>query len=99
MWKWLILIVVVYVGYRLFTNDLLRKKKTDKEESKAEMERKVAAGEMAKDPECGVYVTVDSNISVRDGEKTHYFCSYDCRDKYLRRLEENGRELPPREHP
>ena len=53
--------------------------------------------EMVKDPECGAYVAVDGSISVRDGEKVHRFCSYECRDKFLQRLEEGGRELPPRE--
>ena len=61
------------------------------------MERKIAAGEMIKDPECGTYVSAEGNISVRDGEIVHHFCSYECRDKFLQRLEEGGRELPPRE--
>ena len=56
MLKWLVLIVAVYVLYRLFANDVLKKKKTSKEESAADLERKVAAGEMVKDPECGTYV-------------------------------------------
>ena len=38
-----------------------------------------------------------SPFCVRDGEKVHRFCSYECRDKFLQRLEEGGRELPPRE--
>ena len=97
MLKWLILIVAIYVLYRLFANDVLKKKKITKEESAADLERKVAAGEMVKDPECGTYVSVDGNISVRDGDKVYRFCSYDCRDKFLQRLEEGGRELPPRE--
>lgn len=97
MLKWLILIVAIYVLYRLFANDVLKKKKIHKEESAADLERKVAAGEMVKDPECGTYVSVDGNISVRDGDKVYRFCSYDCRDKFLQRLEEGGRELPPRE--
>ena len=46
MWKWLILIVAAYVLYRLFANDVLKKKKASKEEDAAEVERKVAAGEM-----------------------------------------------------
>ena len=54
MWKWLILIVAGYVLYRLFANDLLKKKKEHKEDSAAEVERKVAAGEMVKDPEWGL---------------------------------------------
>lgn len=82
MWKWLILILAIYVLYRLFANDILKKKRVDKEESAADLERKVAAGEMVKDPECGTYVSVDGNISVRDGDKIYRFCSYDCRDKF-----------------
>ena len=97
MWKWLILILAVYALYRLFANDVLKKKKENKEENAAEMERKIAAGEMIKDPECGTYVSAEGNISVRDGEIVHHFCSYECRDKFLQRLEEGGRELPPRE--
>lgn len=97
MVKWLILILAGYVLYRLFANDLNKKKKDNKQESAAEMERKVAAGEMVKDPECGAYVAVDSSVSVRDGDKVYRFCSYECRDKFLQRLEEGGRELPPRE--
>ena len=97
MWKWLILILAVYALYRLFANDVLKKKKENNEENAAEMERKIAAGEMVKDPECGTYVSAEGNISVRDGELVHHFCSYDCRDKFLQRLEEGGRELPPRE--
>ncbi len=97
MWKWLILILAGYALYRLFANDVLKKKKENKEDNAADLERKVAAGEMVKDPECGTYVAVESNISVRDGETIHRFCSYECRDKFLQRLEEGGRELPPRE--
>lgn len=97
MWKWLILILAVYALYRLFANDVLKKQKENKEENAAEMERKIAAGEMVKDPECGTYVSAEGNISVRDGEIVHHFCSYECRDKFLQRLEEGGRELPPRE--
>ena len=97
MWKWLILILAVYALYRLFANDVLKKKKENNEENAAELERKIAAGEMVKDPECGTYVSAEGNISVRDGEIVHHFCSYECRDKFLQRLEEGGRELPPRE--
>ena len=97
MWKWLILILAGYALYRHFAKDVLKKKKENKEDNAADLERKVAAGEMVKDPECGTYVAVESNISVRDGETIHRFCSYECRDKFLQRLEEGGRELPPRE--
>lgn len=97
MWKWLLLILAIYALYRLFANDLLKRKKTEREDNAAEMERKVAAGEMVKDPECGTYVAVDGSISVRDGDTVYHFCSYECREKFLQRLEAGGRVLPPRE--
>lgn len=96
MWKWLVLLIAAYALYRLFANDFLKKKRESDREDAAEMERKVAAGEMVKDPECGAYVSVDSAISVRDGGTVHHFCSYECRDRFLKRLEAEGRELPPR---
>lgn len=95
MWKWLILAGAAYILYRLFANDI--KRKIAKQDDKAEMERKVAAGEMVKDPQCGAYVDADSSITVRDGDKVHRFCSYDCRDAYLKALENGGRVLPERE--
>lgn len=95
MWKWIILGLAAYVLYRLFANDW--KKKLSKADDKTEMERKVASGEMVKDPECGAYVDKDCSITVRDGDSVHRFCSYDCRDAFLKRLENGGRVLPPRE--
>ncbi|MBQ3060357.1 MAG: transcriptional regulator [Desulfovibrio sp.] len=95
MWKWLVLIVAGYVLYRLFANDILKKKKASEEESAAELQRKVASGEMVKDPQCGAYVSVDGNISIRDGNRIYHFCSYECRDKYLQSLEDGAHELPP----
>ena len=94
MIKWLLLIVAGYALYRLFANDFLKMRKRDAAEDKADAERRVAAGEMAKDPVCGAYVAVDSAITVRDGETVQYFCGYECREKYLRRLEEQGLKLP-----
>lgn len=95
MWKFIFLIIAAYVLYKLFANDFFKKKKKNEEAEKAEMERKVACGEMVKDPECGTWVAVDSSISVRDGEKIYHFCSYECRDKFLKSLEAGGRTLPP----
>lgn len=82
MWKWLILVLAGYIVYRMFMND--RKKKS--EHSEKEKENLVATGEMVKDPICGTYIDSDSNITVRDGETVHHFCSYDCRDEFLKRI-------------
>lgn len=94
MLKLIIFIVAAYAIYRLFANDILKKRKKDAEAEKKETDSKIEAGEMVQDPECGTYVAVDSSISVRDGERVYYFCSYDCRDKFLKRLEAGGRPLP-----
>lgn len=85
--KVLIFALVAYALYRLFLND--RKKKD--ETAAQQKENLVATGEMVKDPVCGAYVEADSGITVRNGEKVIHFCSYECREKYLKQLEEQGR--------
>ena len=87
MFKFILLALAIYVLYKLFANDFLRKAKENKVEEEQEKARKIAAGEMVKDPVCGVYVAVESSISVRDGEKSYHFCSYECRDNFLKKLE------------
>ncbi|MBQ9106175.1 MAG: YHS domain-containing protein [Mailhella sp.] len=74
-----ILALVCYVLYRLFMND--NKKKAEKEAQ--QKKKRVDSGEMVKDPVCGTYVEKDSAITVRNGEQTLYFCSYECRQKYI----------------
>ena len=90
MWKWLILALAGVVLYKLVTNDRLKQNKNEEKDR----ERKIARGEMVKDPVCGTYVEREGAISVRDGATTHVFCSYDCRRKFLDELEAKGREIP-----
>lgn len=94
MLKFVIIGLGLFIVYKLFANDFVHKKtKSDEKEAKVS-EKKKAAGELVKDPVCGTYVSLDDSITVRDGEKLHHFCSYDCRDKFLKQLEQSGRELP-----
>ena len=74
-----IVALVCYVLYRLFMNDNKKKAEKDAEKKKKRME----SGEMVKDPVCGTYVEKDSAITVRNGDQTLYFCSYECRKKYI----------------
>lgn len=85
--KVLIFALVAYALYRLFMND--RKKKES--DASREKEHLVATGEMVKDPVCGAYVEADSGITVRNGEKVIHFCSYECREKYIKQLQEQGK--------
>ncbi len=82
VWKLLIFGLIGYALYRMFTNDH-KKKSTD---TKKQHEQMFATGEMTKDPNCGAYVETDSSISVRDGETIYRFCSYDCRDSFLKKI-------------
>ena len=79
-----IVALVCYVLYRLFMND--NKKKTEKEAEKRK--KRMESGEMVKDPVCGTYVEKDSAITVKNGDQTLYFCSYECRQKYIESVTE-----------
>jgi len=40
------------------------------------------AGEMAEDPVCGTYVSVDSSPSLYKNGQKFYFCSEECKKKF-----------------
>ena len=90
MMKWLLIAVALIVLYKLITGERFKKSKDDAKVK----EKKIASGELVKDPTCGTYVDATSSIKVRDGDKVHYFCSYDCRQKFLDLLADEGREMP-----
>ena len=83
MWKFVILGVAVFFLWKMFAGDMNRRN----QEAKKQEETLIAKGEMVKDPICGSYVSIDNSVRVRDGEKILHFCSYECRDKYLKELE------------
>jgi YHS domain-containing protein len=43
-------------------------------------------GELKKDPACGTYIAAASSIQEKVGGETLYFCSKQCRDKYVASL-------------
>ena len=94
MLKFVIIALGIFIVYKLFANDFVHKKQKSNDKEKKTMEKRKAAGELSKDPVCGTYVSIDDSITVRDGEKVYHFCSYDCRDRFLKELEQGGRELP-----
>lgn len=80
MLKFLILAAACFILYKLVTND-----KKKKAEVKNKQEEKLAQeGVLVKDPVCGTYVSKESNIRIKEGEEVRCFCSYECRDKYLK---------------
>lgn len=82
MWKLILLVVAGYIAYKMFLNDRSRKYAKDPQVSSKGM-----ASDLIKDPICGIYVDKESALKIKDSSGTYYFCSYDCRDKYLKRNE------------
>ncbi|KAF0233133.1 MAG: TRASH domain-containing [Desulfovibrionaceae bacterium] len=83
MWKFVIFAVAAFILWKMFSGDMKRRK----EAAQKEQETLIAKGEMVKDPACGSYVSPDNSVRLREGDKTLHFCSYECRDKYLKQLE------------
>jgi YHS domain-containing protein len=44
------------------------------------------SGELKKDPACGTYIAAASSIQEKVGGEILYFCSKQCRDKYVASL-------------
>src|SRR5712671_5295907 len=40
-------------------------------------------GELKKDPACGTYISTATSLKEKVGGETFYFCSKQCRDKYV----------------
>lgn len=83
MFKIILTIAAIYILFKLISND--RKKKKAQEKAAAGQPSQIS-DEMVKDPICGAYVAKNSDIRVKVGEKVECFCSYDCRDQYLKQL-------------
>ncbi|MCF8104604.1 MAG: transcriptional regulator [Desulfohalobiaceae bacterium] len=80
MLKILIFLVAGFFLYKMIMGDR-GKKLADQKEREKEVEE---SGEMVKDPVCGTYVSSDSGIRVKEGNQVYRFCSYECRDKFIK---------------
>lgn len=83
MLKFVVIAVACFVLYKMVTND--KKKKVEVKQNKDEQLAK--EGVLVKDPVCGTYVSKDSDIRIKEGQQVRCFCSYECRDKYLKMIE------------
>lgn len=92
MSRFLFIAIAIGIIYLLLKGD--KKKKVERQ--RKEEERLKASGDLVKDPICGAYVDRNGQIRVRQGDQVHFFCSYECRDKFLKRLEggESAEEKP-----
>lgn len=83
MFKFLIAVIAGYILFRLFANEAKKRKNFSSPSANSEENNYSDAREMVEDPVCGVYVSPELSPAVRDGDKVYYFCSYECRDKFL----------------
>ena len=84
MYRWLLVALGGYIIYRMFKNDI--KAKADKRGADEAARRE--SGDMSRDPVCGTFVDMAESITVRNGEKVYHFCGYDCRDEFLKRMQD-----------
>ncbi len=81
-----ILILLAFFLYRYF-----RKKKADRHWAGEQFSKNGEYGqgsfeEMVEDPYCKTFVQKGRAIRASAGGKTYFFCSKECRDKYMKKL-------------
>lgn len=82
MLRFLIIALLLYIGYRIVVS-LISAKQT---QTKSAGSRDPGI-ETFRDPVCGVYVSEETAVIGRlDGER-HYFCSMNCLEKYREQLD------------
>lgn len=81
MSKFIIFLLAIAILYYLIKGDKKHEKlKKPKQEVPQDSE------DMVLDPQCQTYVTKDEAYRVKSGEKVYYFCSPECRERYLAKL-------------
>jgi YHS domain-containing protein len=91
--KLLLLAICAFVVWKLFAGDKRYKQSKENDKAQENKEQLIASGELVKDPVCGAYVSKNSDIRVRHGDVLLNFCSYECREKYLQRIQ--GQQSAP----
>lgn len=74
---------LLFIGYRVCKWALNSFKTEDLERLLHRNNENVTVDDLVKDPVCGVYVPVKSAFSANKDGKKVYFCSENCRDRYL----------------
>jgi len=82
--KLLIIILIGYLAYRSFRSCLLKNTMQQQNAMQGEAGGEIE-DDMVKDPYCDVYITRRDGVHLRHAGEDLYFCSEECRDKYLER--------------
>lgn len=81
MGKLIFFLLAVAILYYLFKND-----KSVEKVGEGEAPPPPEGEDMVLDPQCKTYISKLEAFRVREGDKIHYFCSPECRDKFVARL-------------
>jgi uncharacterized protein len=73
--------VLIYLGYRILKPWVASLLGGSQEDSSADASLEEA--ELIRDPQCGTYFLRQRGVGAKIGGRTVYFCSTECRDKYL----------------
>ena len=57
----------------------------------SEQAQKTIAGQMIKDPQCGMYVATDLAVAAKVNGQTFHFCSEECRKHFINEQVSNNR--------
>lgn len=87
MMKPVIILLIIFFAIRFLRKSLAKKyqKPAESRGSSAQPSKEAPSGEeMVLDPVCNSYIPVSTAISSNAGGHIEYFCSEECRERFLR---------------
>ena len=82
MIRLLMWLLLIYIGYRVITSLVSRKKPDSiRKDQSAD-----SAATTHRDPVCGMYISEEEAVVGKVNDQRHYFCSMACLDKFRDQL-------------
>lgn len=81
MWKIITVTALLYFGYRSLSKYM---RKYTPPVSSSQSSSTFREGEMVRDPICNTYIVKTMSYSVQGIDTTHYFCSTECKNNFLK---------------
>jgi len=84
MWRIIVLTILLIILYFMVRSAL--RGLFGKTKDVARVQSSGLSSELVQDPVCGMYVAKEGAYFLRQGERTHFFCSDSCRTSYEKKL-------------
>lgn len=84
MIKFILVLAFFYIAYKLFA----RSNKPEIDSQKSDTSNNPV--ELIKDPICETFVEKNTNYKVKYYDNIYYFCSEDCRQKFIEKMKSKG---------